>query len=384
LNASCSAGISPGVRRLIEIYLKAQIDMANTEHLVVLNHGKEAWNLWRRNYPEVQPDLSRADLSHREFLFFDFSNANLGEANLAKSELSGANLSGAILVAADLSETGLSGAKLPNTDLSKAILVATNFNAADLGGAKFIGADFFYTNLSRANLNEADFSKAIMVMVTFGNNDLSVAKNLENISHRGPSTIGVDTLYKSGGRIPEVFLRGCGVPDGFIEYVPSLIGAQQAIQFYSCFISYSHKDKEFAKRLHSRMRAEHLRVWFAPEDMKGGKKVHEQIDRAIQIHDRLLIVLSENSMQSEWVKSEIRKARKVEIKENRQKLFPIRLANFDTLREWECFDADSGKDLAVEVREYFIPDFSNWKNHDEFESAFEKLVEDLRAAESHN
>ena len=45
----------------------------------------------------------------------------------------------------------------------------------------------------------------------------------------------------------------------------------------------------------------------------------------------------------------------------------------DQIRDWTCFDADSGKDLAVEVREYHIPDFSNWKNHDAFEAAFADL-----------
>jgi hypothetical protein len=29
--------------------------------------------------------------------------------------------------------------------------------------------------------------------------------------------------------------------------------------------------------------------------------------------------------------------------------------------------------LAVEVRQYYIPDFSNWKNHDAFEAGFLKL-----------
>ena len=46
-----------------------------------------------------------------------------------------------------------------------------------------------------------------------------------------------------------------------------------------------------------------------------------------------------------------------------------------------CFDADSGKDLAVELREYYIPDFSNWKAHDAFETEFAKLLRDLRAIE---
>ena len=49
------------------------------------------------------------------------------------------------------------------------------------------------------------------------------------------------------------------------------------------------------------------------------------------------------------------------------------------LRGWECFDADSGKDLAVELREYFIPDFSHWKDHAPFETAFARLLNDLRA-----
>ena len=153
----------------------------------------------------------------------------------------------------------------------------------------------------------------------------------------------------------------------------------EPIQYQSCFISYSTKDDEFARRLYDKMRGNKLRVWFAPEDMQGGKKLYEQIERAIQVNDRLLLVLSENSMDSEWVKTEIRRARKVEIAEQRQKLFPIRLVGFDHIRDWKCFDADIGKDLAVEIREYHIPDFSNWKDHDAFEAAFADLLRDLRA-----
>jgi hypothetical protein len=93
-------------------------------------------------------------------------------------------------------------------------------------------------------------------------------------------------------------------------------------------------------------------------------------------------VLSEHSIQSEWVMTEIRKARETEKKEKPRKLFPIRLTDFETLRDWTCFDADTGKDLVVEVREYYIPDFSNWKDHDAFESAFARLKKDLEAENS--
>jgi hypothetical protein len=70
---------------------------------------------------------------------------------------------------------------------------------------------------------------------------------------------------------------------------------------------------------------------------------------------------SKTLLKSEWVMTEIRRARKVEREESRRKLFPIRLVDFETIKNWECFDADSGKDLAVELREYYIPDFSKEK-----------------------
>ena len=55
-----------------------------------------------------------------------------------------------------------------------------------------------------------------------------------------------------------------------------------------------------------------------------------------------------------------------------------RLAPYEVLRDWECFAADTGKDSAREIREYFIPDFSHWKNHDRYQQAFERLVSDLK------
>ena len=345
--------------------------MANPEHLKILKQGVEAWNKWRREHPDVYPDLSEANLSH----------ASLIDANLISANLIGASLACANLVCAKLSRADLSYAYLISADLSHAKLSYAKLPFSTLSDADLINAELNNTDLSHASLSGADFTDASLSYTTFAGNDLSEVKGLERVNHYAPSTLGIDTLYKSAGRIPEIFLRGCGVPDDFITFIPSHFGIQQAIQFYSCFISYSTQDDEFARRLYSRMRDEKLRVWFAPEDAQGGKNLYEQIERAIQVHDRLLIVLSERSLQSKWVMTEIRRARKVELKENRRKLFPIRLVSYETLQAWECFDADTGEDLASEVRQYFIPDFSNWKDHDAFESAFGRLLRDLRDEE---
>ena len=164
-----------------------------------------------------------------------------------------------------------------------------------------------------------------------------------------------------------------------IEYLPSLLG--ETIQFYSCFISYSSADEDFCRWLHERLQNAGLRVWFAPHDIQGGRKVHEQIDQAIRVYDKLLLVLSPHSMQSPWVEFEIRRARRREVTEQQRLLFPVRLVDYEAIKRWECFDADTAKDLATEIREYYIPDFTTWKDHDAFEAAVARLLRDLKAAE---
>jgi uncharacterized protein YjbI with pentapeptide repeats len=394
--------------------------MANSEHLSILKQGVKIWNAWREEHVG-----ERIDLSGIEFNNSYLSGANFRGVDLMRAGLSGADLAGADFHGARLSEANMSGAKLNGADLGGATLSGTDLNCAKLAGANFTsaflvgaslrhtelmsvqfrhanlsnadltfanlnGSDLGYANLGGAKLSGSNFNRAMLENTNFTgaklvlgaaviiNVDLSTALGLETIEHGGPSTIGIDTLYKSQGQIPDKFLREAGVPEEIIDIARSL-RAGPAILWESSFISYSTMDDEFARRLHSRMREANMRVWFAPEDLIGGKKLHEQLFEAIQLNDRLLLVLSEHSILSEWVMTEIRKARAQEKKENRRKLFPIRLTDFDTLREWTCFDADTGKDLAVEVREYYIPDFSHWKNHDAFEAEFVKLKAALQA-----
>jgi TIR domain/Pentapeptide repeats (8 copies) len=360
--------------------------MGDPQHRKILTQGGKVWNAWRRAQPTVVPNLSSAKLSGASLSGANLAGANLSGANLNGADLRGAelqgadlrgthlsganicktNLSGINLSGADLSRADLHEAHLTNMDLSKANLSGANLRGANLGGTKFI----------RAILNGADLTLCSYGETIFGDTALNGAIGLEKGRHQGPSFVDHLTLLRSG-LLPLPFLRGCGLPDILINYLPSLLHAP--IQFYSCFISYSTKDQEFADRLHADLQNKGVRCWFALHDIQAGKKIHEQIDQAIHLYDRLLLILSPASMESEWVKTEIAKARKREMKEKRRVLFPVRLVEFESLRDWTCFDADTGKDSAREIREYYVPDFSKWKDHNAYQKEFEKLVRDLEA-----
>ncbi len=333
--------------------------MASQEHLDILKQGVDAWNQWRRQFPNIQPDLSDADLSQTSLVILD--GGDIIEINLSKT-----NLRGAYLFMTNLLAANLSGANLSGANLKGAQLFATDLSEADLSGATLVNTLLDGAHLHGANLNQAELGSTVFASV-----DLSTVKGLNAVNHFGSSTIGIDTIYCSKGDIPEGFLKGAGVDDTFITYIRSLVG--KAIEYYSSFISYSSKDETFAKRLYADLQNNNVRCWFAPEDLKWGEKIRIGIDEAIRFHDKLLLILSKHSIASGWVEHEVKAALAKEQKEKRTVLFPVRLdkAVFDSPLSW-----------ASEIRhERNIGDFSSWKNHDDYQKAFDRLLSDLKAGE---
>jgi len=66
------------------------------------------------------------------------------------------------------------------------------------------------------------------------------------------------------------------------------------------------------------------------------------------MYDTLLLILSDASMNSPWVKTEIANARSREDQQKRQMLFPITLVPFDLVKDWKLFDADRRIDSVRE------------------------------------
>ena len=163
------------------------------------------------------------------------------------------------------------------------------------------------------------------------------------------------------------------MPENFIAYMKSLAGTPEAFEYYSSLISYSTKDQEFADLLHSQLQSKGARVWLATEDLKIGDRFRAKIDEAIWLCEKLLLVLSKDSVKSPWVEAEVEAAFDKERKLKRTVLFPIRLDDvvMETEEAW-----------AAEIRRTrHIGDFREWKDHDEYQKAFGRLMRDLKAEE---
>jgi TIR domain/Pentapeptide repeats (8 copies) len=340
--------------------------MDRDEAIKLLTSGEAAIAEWnrRRAAGEATPNLSGANLSHANLSGTDLSHADLSDANL-----SDANLSGAHLHRAQLHRANLNRANLDRAQLNWA-----NLNRANLSGAVLSQAGLMGTNLSEAELSGAGLSYALCAETVFANVDLSQAMDLESVRHIGQSTIGTDTLIRSKGGIPDAFLRGCGLPDVLINYLPSLIGSMSPIQFYSCFISYSSKNQDFAERLHADLQGKGVRTWFDREDLKIGARIRGGINEAIRVHDKLLLVLTEQSLGSDWVEGEVEAALERERREKRTVLFPIQLD--DSIQETQVAWASHIRQTRQ------IGDFRGWENHGAYQTGFARLLRDLTAEAS--
>jgi hypothetical protein len=285
---------------------------------------------------------------------------------------------------------GFSGINLEGAELGWANLMRADLRGADLRGANLEGANLWEADLRGANLEGADLSVALLFQTIFGNTNLTAVVGLETCGHYGFSLLDHRTLAKSG-LLPLAFLRGCGLNNWEIEatklYQPGLnstqikdivdricdLRAKPSIQFPSCFISYASRDQIFAERLHADLRKKDVPCWYAPEDMKIGEEFRSRVDTAIHDIDCLLLILSEHSIKSRWVQKEVETAFEKEAKENRPVLMPLRLddAVMDMTIGW-----------AADIRrQRHIGDFTQWKTHDVYQKAFDRLLRDLKAAE---
>jgi hypothetical protein len=364
--------------------------MADESHLSLLKQGANAWNEWRHEHRRDQADLSEADLHGANLSKADLNWANLSKANLSEADLRRANLYKADLSGADLRRSNLSGADLRGADLGRADLSGADFSRANLSradlsmayliGANLSGANLTGATLRNACLDGANFERATVSHTIFASVDLTSCTGLDSANHVGPSTMGIDSIILSKGRIPKIFLRGVGLPDEWIDYIPSLVG--DGIQFFSCFISYSSLDKPFATRLHDVLQSKGIRCWLDEKQLLPGDDISRELERGIHLWDKFLLCASKNSLTSWWVEDEIKTTLEKEraLRNERgkpvHKLIPLDLDGYMFNGQW-----DLGV-LATEIKSRVVANFRDWeKPSSTFDKQVDRVIRALRADE---
>jgi uncharacterized protein YjbI with pentapeptide repeats len=402
--------------------------MENPEHVDILRLGVEIWNEWRVQNPETVPDLSnvtlidddlsgadlhnvnlhqadlrgtilrQANLRNANLSYVDLREADLQEADLSEADMKGvdlseANLSKTVLRAVDLSfgahlhEVNLSEADLYRADLRGADLFRANLHGANLTRANLSGTNLSWADLSAADLSDADFRwawmsgavllNAICDSTTFMDIDLSNVYGLQTVEHRSPSYIDINTLYKSRGKIPQIFLRGCGVPENLIQHLPSL--TSNPPPFHACFISYSHADKSFARRLYNTLQELGVRCWLDEKDAKPGSAVYGPLHPGRQYWDKVLLCCSKDALSERWwVDREIEFAirRENDLMEDRgQRIVPLIPLDLDG----HLFSLEYENAKMQYFRSRVVGDFKGWE-HDNaiFEREIERVFKALR------
>jgi len=375
--------------------------MAKKMHLNAFLKGKDSWNQWRFKNLNIEPDLSNADIGQNiaEWRFqkaneyLQYSNSQLNNANLegtnflglklAHSSFREAKLRNADFMLTDLSfcdfsfsdlskanfgwsnlyETSLFNSIMHNSELDHADLSNANLLFTDLSGSVLRGTKFISTNLL-----EADFENTILDRTIFANVDLSKCKGLERVIHEGPSYIDIQTIYRSNGKIPLNFLKGLGIPNDFISYSNAIVSSP--IQYFSCFISYCSIDNLFVKKLYQDIKRHGVTCWYAPEELKVGDRIRTKIDESIYLFDKLLLILSEHSVNSQWVDQEVETALARERDSNSNVLFPIRLDD-------SVLKSKNGWASLIKNTRH-IGDFQKWDDENSYNIALNRLLMDLK------
>jgi hypothetical protein len=149
------------------------------------------------------------------------------------------------------------------------------------------------------------------------------------------------------------------------------------IRYYSCFISYSHADEGFARKLYNALRIRDIKCWLDEHDILPGEYFLGNIDDGIKKYDKVLFCCSKSSLTSFWVDAEIEKAVHKEKalwdkwKERILVMIPLDLDGF--------LHTDWKDPKASILRARLSANFTGWDaNEEKFHDQFERVLLALR------
>jgi uncharacterized protein YjbI with pentapeptide repeats len=345
--------------------------MANMEHLDILRRGLAEWNHWRESNPRIWPDLHGADLAEEKL-----DGANLKNTNLLRANLEGASLVDANLRNANLKEANLRRASLIRADLQEANLYKARLQEAELERAILVHAI-----LIKAEIEKTNFSFAIMGETSFDQGLILGGVGLDLVYHSHSAIIDVQVFDQASlaviqrpdlKRTIQRFFQNAGVTERIVR--AALESLSQPPLWRSCFISYSHTDKEFACLLNERLTDLGIPCRRDDQGIAEGERIFEKAASLIINSNRTLLCCSWASLTRDWIAREVGVALEKEEKEGRPVLVPI---DIDGCILDDPYRPD-GPQLGHKFRDRLVGDFRGWRNSGTFDAALTKLTETLR------
>lgn len=320
-----------------------------------LREGRKSWEKhrkervresadWRPNFEEE--DFSKDDKSMSEC---NLRRAVFDEATLTGVDAKDVNLRGAKFRSSKL----LAGCSLQGADLRRALFFESRLEDIDLCGADLTEAVF-----RGSEIKNVDFSGAIFGRTSFINCWFDNCKSLSETRHLSQSHISTDTFARSGEHIPTHFLKMCGVNPALKTILCSddrgkqIEALQQlsSVSLRKCFISFSSIDREIVSMFATFLRATGADYWYDAERIKAGDDLGQNILNAIEDRDKTIVVLSRSSINSKWVKKEMKLAIK-DYDSNIGNIVPIILERKESLLSYIKRQQNSGAldDAAADI-----------------------------------
>jgi cold shock protein len=110
------------------------------------------------------------------------------------------------------------------------------------------------------------------------------------------------------------------------------------------FLSYNHHDEWIAKWLADELGKSGVKVWIDQEGMRTGDNIYDRVAAEITESQFFLALMTENSVKSDWVKTETAIA--VErYKQHKLVILPVRVGSVrvpESLREFSVLELDLG------------------------------------------
>jgi len=128
------------------------------------------------------------------------------------------------------------------------------------------------------------------------------------------------------------------------------------------FISYAHKDKSFADSIAQNLVRVRHNVWIDTWEINAGESLIARIQEAVGFADAIIVVLSQNSINSEWCKKELHSGLIRELEEKNTILIPCRIDDCEVplfLREKLYVDFRDDADKAFSLLDRSLRRISN-------------------------